>query len=113
MPHTAGEGYTALKTWIQDNLPEILQGDVPLDFGNPTAQRVAIDYLFHVTDINVPDEISEGFDLLFNEEEPFPRGVEPSEFAQTLKESKPSLFSKVRNFFSSAFSRLKSFFGGG
>ncbi|MEM3844802.1 MAG: hypothetical protein QXU98_03775 [Candidatus Parvarchaeota archaeon] len=113
MPHTAGEGYTAVKQWIQDNLPAIISGDVPLDFGNPTAQRVAIDYLFKLMDITVPAEVTQGFDLLFNQLTPFPRKEEPSLFVDSLKQTLGGTLQKVKSFFSSAFGKLKSFFTGG
>ncbi|MEM3338706.1 MAG: hypothetical protein QXP36_08700 [Conexivisphaerales archaeon] len=113
MPHTAGSGYTAVKQWIQDNLPAIISGDVPLDFGNPTAQRVAIDYLFKLMDINVPSEITQGFDLIFNQLTPFPKREEPSLFAQSLKQSLSGVLQRTKSFFSSAFGKLKSFFTGG
>ncbi|MEM3290753.1 MAG: hypothetical protein QW046_04475 [Candidatus Micrarchaeaceae archaeon] len=113
MPHRAGEGYVAIKQWIQDNLPEILAGEVPLDFGNPIAQRIAIDYLFKLLDITVPEEITEGFNLLFSELTPFPRKEEPTAFVQTLKSTIGGTLQKVRSFFSSAFNKLKSFFLGG
>ncbi|MEM3828468.1 MAG: hypothetical protein QXP36_04555 [Conexivisphaerales archaeon] len=113
MPHTAGSGYTAVKQWIQDNLPAIISGDVPLDFGNPTAQRVAIDYLFKLLDITVPEQITQGFDLLFNQLTPFPKGQEPTVIVDYVKREQSGLLQRVKSFFSSTFNRLKSFFTGG
>ncbi len=107
MPHEAGEGYTAIKSWIQDNLSAILSGNVPFDFFNPQAQEEANKYLV--------EQIQERLRILTGDEYTIIRNIPPTplgrgEISSIAAQQSKSTFAQVYDVLRNVGNRVKGFF---
>jgi len=112
MPHQAGEGYEAIKTWIEENFDLIVSGELPFDFGNSEAQAVADKRLAELLeDAGAPQYV---IPLVQNlPPVPFPEHVEPAFTAQESKSVFGQVYDALKSFGQRIVSGLRSLFGGG
>ena len=112
MPHQAGEGYEAIKTWVEENFDLIVSGELPFDFGNDTAQRVADERLAKLLEeAGAPQYV-----IPLVENLPpvsFPEHVEPAFAAEQSKSVFGQVYDALKSFGQRLVSGFRRLFGGG
>ena len=112
MPHQAGEGYQAIKTWIDDNFDLIVSGELPFDFGNPTAQQIADQRLAQLLrEAGASEDVVEAAENL--PPTAFPRGEEPAFAAEESKSIFGRVYDALKSFGERIISGFRRLFGGG
>ena len=112
MPHQAGEGYEALKQWVEENFDLIVSGELPFDFGNPEAQAVADKQLATLLEeAGASPDVVEAAENL--PPTPFPRGEEPAFAAQQSKSVFGRVYDALKSFGQRIVSAFRGLFGGG
>lgn len=109
-PHQAGEGYIAIKQWIDDNLDLLIAGELPFDFGNDTAQEFA-DRVFaqDLAEMGAPPDVIQLIQNL--PPELFPRHEEPVSFADKTKQVFAQTYNALKKFGQSVLNAFRGLFG--
>jgi len=112
LPHQAGEGYEALKQWVEENFDLIVSGELPFDFGNPEAQAVADKQLAGLLEQAgaSPDVVTAVENL---PPTPFVEHVEPAFQAQESKSVFGQVYDALKSFGERIVSGFRRLFGGG
>jgi len=112
MPHSAGEGYEAILSWIDDNFDLIVTGELPFDFGNFTAQAVADKRLAELLQEAgaSPDAVEAAENL---PPTPFVEHEEPAFQAQQSKSVFGRVYDALKSFGERIVSGFRRLFGGG
>ena len=112
MPHQAGEGYKALKQWVEENFDLIVSGELPFDFGNPEAQAAADKHLAGLLEQAgaSPDVVTAVENL---PPTPFVEHVEPAFQAQESKSVFGQVYDALKSFGERIVGGFRRLFGGG
>jgi len=112
LPHQAGEGYEAIKTWIEENFDLIVSGELPFDFGNPEAQAVADKQLAGLLEqAGASPDVVEAAENL--PPVPFPEHEEPAFAAQESRSIFGQVYDALKSFGERIVSGFRRLFGGG
>ena len=112
MPHQAGEGYQALRQWVEENFDLIVTGELPFDFGNPEAQAVADKQLATLLEeAGASPDVVEAAENL--PPTPFPEHEEPAFAAQRSRSVFGRVYDALKSFGQRLVSGFRRLFGGG
>ena len=112
MPHQAGEGYEAIKTWVEENFDLIVSGELPFDFGNDTAQAVADKRLAELLqEAGASPDVVEAAENL--PPTVFPEHEEPAFAAQQSRSVFGRVYDALKSFGQRLVSAFRGLFGGG